>query len=79
MTTREALNTMLAAVHDKAQVMLHYGYSDSDYDTMENLLDVTQGVLAADFEDDESLLPRAEEAPWCPDEVIAFLRERGPK
>lgn len=74
MNTREALMVMLTHTATKAKGMTE-GYSDSDYDVMENYLTVTTQLLTADYEEDPSLLPTASEAPWCPEEVINFLKE----
>lgn len=74
MNVREALKVMLTHTSTKANAMVS-GYSDSDYDVMENYLTVTNQLLAADYEDDPSLLPTASEALWCPDEVVNFLKE----
>jgi hypothetical protein len=75
MTTSEALSRMLRVTADKAHRMSQNGYTDSDYDVMENYLTVTNSLLAADYEDDMSILPQASEAPWCPESVIKFLQD----
>lgn len=75
MTLHQALSIMLSHTAIKANTMATAGYSDSDYDVMENYLTVTTQLLTADYEEDPSLLPTASEAPWCPEEVINFLKE----
>lgn len=77
MTTHEALLIMLDVTQQRArEIILDNGdYSDSVYDKMENYLTVTVDILAADYTNDNSVLPKAEWATWCPDEVKLFLRE----
>lgn len=51
------------------------GYTDSDYDVLENYLTVTNALLSADYDGDQ-YMPAKDEAMWCPDEVIAFLSQQ---
>lgn len=66
---------MMKVTSDLSSRIASSGYADSDYDRMENYLTITNEILTADYEDDMHLLPNFDEAPWCPDEVIQFLKD----
>lgn len=76
-TKREALEVMARATAERLIRLAEDGYTDSDYDTLENYLDITNQLLSADYECNDSYLPSFRDAPWCPDVVRNFLIRKG--
>ena len=75
MTLHEATLHMMEVTAKKTAAVAKLGYTDSDYDSLENYLDVTARLLIADYNDDTDIVPGPEEAPWCPQPIIDFLEE----
>lgn len=74
MKIEEAWRIMAEATASKLDACKN-DFSDSDYDVLENYMEVTRALLVATYEGDFESLPGPEEAPWCPNEIMWFLMD----